>query len=143
MILWKLLAIVLGVATVGLAALTAWQRADRARLLRRFAGIVDVEREIAARRRTLNLGIAESQRAFDAELAARRHGIYAELAKQTTEIELAQHNATQELAETMRRTSEMRQRYASSKAVYDRLRAELAVLRPGTGGRDTSFPGHL
>jgi hypothetical protein len=140
MMMWKLLTIVLGVATAGVSALAIWQLVDRARLRRRFAGILDINREIVARRRTLNFGIAESQRAFDVEITARRRAIDAELAKQTTEIELARHNATQELADTMRKTSELRERYADSKAVYDHLRAELSVLEQAPVRRLRDLP---
>jgi hypothetical protein len=128
MMTWKLLALVLGAVTGGLSVLAVWQLIDRARLRRRFAGILDIDRETAARRRALHFGMAESQRAFDVELTARRRENDAELAKQVVELALARRNATQELADTMRKTSEMRARYASAKVVYDRLRARLSVL---------------
>jgi hypothetical protein len=44
------------------------------------------------------------------------------------EGERARHRATQELADTMRRACELRERYASAKRLYDQLRADLSGL---------------
>jgi len=75
MLMWKLL-VLLGAATLGLVGLVAWHRIDRARVRRRFAGVVDVEREIAARRE-----------AFERELASQR----GELAAMRTRTRELQH----------------------------------------------------
>jgi hypothetical protein len=126
--MWRLLTVAFGTAVVALVVLVIWQLVERARLRRRFAGILDLDREIAERRRACDAELAERQGAFDAELAVRRSAIETELASQTAEIELARRNATQELADTMRRTAELYERYASSKGVYDSLRTELSAL---------------
>jgi hypothetical protein len=104
--MWKLLAVTFGCSTAGLAVSLVWQLIAHARLRRRFSGILDIELEIATR-----------QAAFEARLA-----------KQTTEIERAREKVTHELADTLRTTRELRAHHATSKAAYDRLRAELAVL---------------
>jgi hypothetical protein len=135
--MWKLLAIALGTAAIALAVLVIWQLVDRARLRRRFAGILDLDRELATRRGACDFEIAVRLDAFEAEIAGRRRAIDAELANQTAEIELGRRNATHELADTMRRTAELQEGYASSQAAYDRLRAELSVLEQTS--EDISF----
>lgn len=72
--MWNLI-VLLGAATLGLAGLVAWHRIDRARVRRQFAGVVDVEREIAARRQ-----------AFARELAGQR-GELAALRARTAELQ--------------------------------------------------------
>ena len=126
--MWRLLTVTFGTGVVALAVVVIWQLIERARLLRRFAGILDLDHEIMTRWHACENEIADRQRAFDAELATRRGAVDAELASQAGEIELARRNATQDLADTICRTSEMQERYASSKAVYDRLRAEFSAL---------------
>jgi len=74
MLMWSFI-VVLGAATLGLAVVVAWQRRDRARVRRRFAGIIEVERDIAARRL-----------AFEHELASRR-GELATMRAKTTELQ--------------------------------------------------------
>ena len=126
--IWKLVAIVSTTAALSLAALVIWQLLESARVRGRFAGIVDLERELAARRHACDAEIAVRLGAFEAEVAGRRRAIDAELANQTAEIELGRRNATQELADTMRKTAELQDRYMSAKGRYDSLRTELSVL---------------
>jgi hypothetical protein len=66
--MWNVIAGLLGVATSGLAALVIWQLVDRARLRRRFAGIVDLDREIARRRLAFELELSTRQRDLDGML---------------------------------------------------------------------------
>ncbi len=113
--MWKLLAVTFGCSTAALTASLLWQLIAHRRLRRRFAGILDLEDEIATRQAALNDRLAE----------------------QTKEIELARHKATRELADTMRTTRDLRAHHATSKAAYDRLRAEIAVLERTT--EDLSF----
>ncbi|MEO7731806.1 MAG: DUF4041 domain-containing protein [Kofleriaceae bacterium] len=104
---WKLLTIVFGCATAGLTVLVISQLASLSRLRHRFAGIVDLDHEIAIRRA-----------AFDRKCA-----------QQQAEIAGARQRATEEVADTMRTARELRAHHASSKATYDRLRHEINVLQ--------------
>ena len=105
--MWKLLAIVFGCAAAGLTVLVVSQLASLSRLRRRFAGIFDLDHEIAIRRA-----------AFDRKCA-----------QQHAEIAMARQRATQEVADTMRTARELRAHHASSKTTYDRLRHEINVLQ--------------
>ena len=158
---WSLLTIGLGGVTAALAAVAVWQFVIRIRIQRRFAGIVDLEREIEERRDALDAeltarqhvvnaeltawqqavsaeltarqqrvesALTARQQTVDAELMARQRAADAALIKQAMEGERARYQATQELAETMRRESELRERYASTKRLYDQLRADLSGL---------------
>lgn len=115
--MWQLLAIAFGIATLALAMLAIWLFVDRAQLRRRFAGILDIDREIASRRHAFNIELSTRQSVFDTDIAMRRRMIDNELAKQCAELERARRSATQERADTMRKTSEMQEHYASSKVM--------------------------
>jgi hypothetical protein len=123
---WKLLAIGLAAAAAALAIVAIWQLVDRIRMRRRFAGIADVEREIAARRQALDVERAGAQRAFAAESAARRRAVDAELAEHAAELQLVRTQATHELAETVRAASEIYERYARARTAFG---AELVALQ--------------
>jgi uncharacterized membrane protein YccC len=123
---WKLLAIGLAAAVAAVAALAIWQLVDRIRLRRRFAGIVDVEREIAARRDAFDVERAGAQRAFAAESAARRRAVDAELAEHAAELRMVRTQAAHELAETVRAASEIYEHHAAVRAA---LTAELVELQ--------------
>lgn len=123
---WELLAIGLAAAATALAALAIWQLVDRIRLRRRFAGIVDVEREIAARRHAFDVERAGAQRAFEAESAARRRAVDAELAEHAAELQRVRTSATRELADTVRAAYEIYERYARARTAF---RAELVALQ--------------
>ena len=115
MMMWKLFTLALGTTTVALAVLAIWQLVDRARLRQRYEAIIDLDREIAARRHSFNIELATKKSVFDSDIAARRRVIDAEFAKRAAEIEVARRNATQELADPMRNGSELRPRYEGSK----------------------------
>lgn len=123
---WKLLAIGLAAAVAAFAALAIWQLVARIRMRRRFAGVVDVEREIAARRHALDVERAEAQRAFAAESAGRRRAVDAELAEHAAELQRARSKATCELADTVRAAYEVYERYTRARAAF---RAELVALQ--------------
>lgn len=157
--MWQLFALGFAGMTAGLAVLVVWQLIDRVRMRRKFAGIVDVDREVDERLRVLGTEVVTRQCEVEAELSARQHALDAELiarqleveaelsarqrevdarlARQTAEIEHARHDAAQELAETMRKTADIREAYASARLVYERLRAELSVLEQTS--EDMSF----
>ena len=125
-LIWKLLAIGFAAATAVLAVIAIWQLADRNRVRRRFAEIVDLDREIAARRLAFRIEATEAQRAFEAESAARRRAVDGELAEHAAQIQLARVSATRELADTMRAASEVYAHHATTRAI---LVAELTALR--------------
>jgi hypothetical protein len=135
--MWKLLTVVFGTGMVALAVVSVWQLVERARLHRRFAAILDLDRELATRRHACDAEIAVRLAAFEAEVAGRRRAIDAGLADQTAEIELGRRNATRDLADIMRRTGDLQEAYAGSMDAYDRVRAELAVLEQSA--EDISF----
>lgn len=89
MTLWHLIAVMFGITTFAATAAAIWQTIDRNRLKQRFAGVLDLEREIAARRHAFNLELSRRQIVFDSELAARRRLLEAELAKQTADARAA------------------------------------------------------
>lgn len=93
-----LLVIVFGVTTLVGSAAAIWLALDRHRLRRRFAGILDVERELAERRHAFNVELSRRQIVFDSDLAARRREVESELAKRTAEVALA-------VRETIRRVA--------------------------------------
>ena len=104
---WMLLAVALGCVTTALAVVVVWQLVARARLRRRFAGVLDI----------------------DAEIASRRIAFERQLAGQLADVDAARQRATLELADTTRTMRELRAHHATSKASYDRLRSELATLQ--------------
>jgi hypothetical protein len=87
MMIWQLLAVLFGATTFAASAIAIWQHNERGRLQRRFAGVLDLDREIAARRHAFNVELSRRQIVFDSEIAARRRAIEGELAKQTAELE--------------------------------------------------------
>ena len=93
-----LLVILFGATTVIGAAAAIWLARDRDRLRRRFAGIRDLEREIAARRHAFNVELSRRQIVVESELTARRRAVEGELAKRTAEVVLA-------VRQTMRRAA--------------------------------------
>jgi multidrug efflux pump subunit AcrA (membrane-fusion protein) len=125
-VIWKLLAIGLGGVAVALAVIAIWELIDRIHMRRRLAAIADVEREITARRQALDVERVGAQRAFEAESAARRRAVDAELAEHAAELQRARAKATSEFAETVRAASEIYERYTRTRAAF---RAELAALK--------------
>jgi hypothetical protein len=123
---WKLLAIGLLVAATALAIVAIWLLVDRVRMRRRLAVVLDLEREIAARRHAIDVERAGAQRAFEAESAARRRAVDAELAEHAAELRRARASATSEFAETVRAASELYERYTRARAEF---RAELTALK--------------
>lgn len=117
---------IVAVVAVGLAGLVIWQVIDRSRLTRRYAHIIDVDREVAERRAHVQAEVAQQIAAVE---AAKRNA--------AAEIEAARRNATQEVADAMRNSAELRERYAGAKAIYDRLASELALLEQNAD--DISF----
>lgn len=96
MMMWKLFTMALGTTTIALAVLAIWQLVDRARLRQRYATIIDLDREIAARRHAFNIDLATKRSVFDSDIAARRRALDAEFAKRAAEIEVARRNLPQE-----------------------------------------------
>ncbi|HET9623262.1 MAG TPA: hypothetical protein VFP84_17935 [Kofleriaceae bacterium] len=88
------LVILFGVTTLVSAAVATWMALDRKRLRTRFAGLIDLEREITARRHAFNVELSRRQVVFDSELAARRRAVESELAKQTAELAIAVKRTT-------------------------------------------------
>jgi hypothetical protein len=81
-----LLVILFGVTTLVGSAAAIWLALDRRRLHRRFAGILDLEREITARRHAFNIELARRQVVFDSTIAARRREVEGELAKRAADV---------------------------------------------------------
>ena len=96
MTMWQLLAILFGATSFAGTAWAIWLAIDRGRLRRRFAGILDLEREIIGRRHAFNIELSRRQIVFESELAARRRAVESELAKQTAEV--AVRRATSQVA---------------------------------------------
>jgi hypothetical protein len=122
---WKLFAIGLAATAAALAIVAIWQLVDRVRMRRRLAVILDLEREIAARRHAIDVERAGAQQAFEAESAARRRAVDAELAEHAAELRRARARATSEFAETVRAASEIYESYTRARAEF---RAELTAL---------------
>lgn len=123
---WKLFAIGLAATAAALAIVAIWQLVDRVRMRRRLAVILDLEREIAARRHAIDVERAGAQQAFEAESAARRRAVDAELAEHAAELRRARARATSEFAETVRAASEIYESYTRARAAF---RAELTALQ--------------
>jgi hypothetical protein len=78
-----LLAVLFGITTFFATAVAIWQFTALRRLKQRFSGVLDLEREIAARRHAFNLELSRRQLAFDSELNTRRRMLEAELTAAT------------------------------------------------------------
>lgn len=75
----SLLAVLFGITTFLATSLAIWQFAALRRMKQRFAGILDLDREIAARRHAFNLELSRRQLVFDSDLNARRRMLEAEV----------------------------------------------------------------
>jgi hypothetical protein len=126
--IWRLLTVAFGTAVVALTVVVVWQVAERVRWRRRFARILDLDEEVATRRRDCDAEVAGRLAELDAEIARRRIAFDAEIAAQTAEHELARRDAALELAGTLRKITELEDRHTRSQLAYDRLRAELSVF---------------
>lgn len=73
-----LLAVLFGITTFFAAAVAIWQFTTLRRLKQRFSGVLDLDREIAARRHAFNLELSRRQLAFDSENNTRRRMLEAE-----------------------------------------------------------------
>jgi Domain of unknown function (DUF4041) len=127
MMTWKLI-VMLGAANIGLAAALLWQLVERARVRRRFAGIRDVEREIALRLQAFDRELARQRIELEGELAARRGALDGEVAAQTAALDHRHAAALRELADMMGKTAELQHGYATLVAAHARVRGELTTL---------------
>lgn len=127
MMTWNVI-VMLGAANVGLAAVVVWQLIARARVRRQFAGIRDVEREIARRRKAFDREQASQRIELAGEIASRRGAIDSEVAAKTAELAHQHGAAMQELVDMMGKTTELQHNYATLVAAHARLRGELTTL---------------
>jgi len=118
--------VAVALAAVGSTVLAVREYLARASLLRRYGGIADTDKEISERRSALEAHVQQQL----GEIQRNREAAAAE-------IDAAKRAATNEVATLMRESSDLRERYASSKQIYDQLSTALSALEQNAD--DISF----